>query len=175
MQAKSIPPLTEEQIKRFWEKVDRNGGPDSCWPWIGYVDNPGYGGFAIKQRYYRASRIAYLVGIGPFPTDLHVLHRCDNTKCCNPNHLFLGTDADNAADCMAKGRNTLGERNGVSKLTDEKVREMRRRYADGGISIRQLAREYGMTYSPVHLMLSGKAWKHVQDNLMPREEGQENE
>lgn len=91
--------------ERFWEKVDRRS-PDECWPWLGRARTSfGYGAFAIgRDRANRAHRIAWELTNGPVPVGLSALHRCDNPPCCNPAHLFLGTQADNIADMVAKGR-----------------------------------------------------------------------
>ena len=93
-------PLAE----RFWEKVDRSGGTDACWPWIGAIGVHGYGRVNLDGRSTGiASRVAWTLTFGD-PGDLGVLHRCDNPPCCNPAHLFLGTQLDNSRDMVAKGR-----------------------------------------------------------------------
>lgn len=92
-------PLAE----RFWKKVDRRG-PDECWPWTGATVQ-GYGRLNIDNRSVLAPRVLIEVEFGvPVPPHLRVLHHCDNPPCCNPAHLFIGTQADNVADMWAKGR-----------------------------------------------------------------------
>lgn len=103
---------------------------DGCWPWTGHKDKKGYGVFhPCRGRGQRAHRLMYghanNVSLGP--RDI-VCHRCDNPSCVNPSHLFLGTHADNRADCVAKGRQAKGEKNGRSILTDAQVVEIRRLY-----------------------------------------------
>lgn len=88
------------QIDIFWSKVDRSGGPDACWQWLGFRDRIGYGHFSHKL----AHRIAWIARFGGIPEGQQVLHHCDNPPCCNSRHLFLGTQADNMRDCVAKGR-----------------------------------------------------------------------
>jgi hypothetical protein len=91
--------------ERFWEKVDQRAD-DVCWLWNGRARHwAGYGMFHVgNDRAEQAHRVAYALAIGPIPSGLGVLHRCDNPPCCNPSHLFLGTQADNLKDMWAKGR-----------------------------------------------------------------------
>ena len=88
---------------RFWGKVKR-GEPDVCWPFQGCTSSWGYGIIQISGKGYIASRVAYALATEEEPGKFHVCHTCDNPICCNPAHLWLGTDADNVADMFAKGR-----------------------------------------------------------------------
>jgi hypothetical protein len=81
---------------RFWEKVDMQG-PDDCWEWTASTDRDGYGKFKAGKM-YQAHRIAYYLATNEDPGDLCVRHTCDNPPCCNPAHLRLGTNDDNAHD-----------------------------------------------------------------------------
>jgi hypothetical protein len=89
---------------RFWEKVKKSDTND-CWEWQSTTNNKGYGTISIKGRSRLAHRFSYEIHNGSIPNGLNVLHRCDNPLCCNPAHLFLGTQRDNIADMVAKGRN----------------------------------------------------------------------
>lgn len=92
-------PLAE----RLWEKIDKSDGPDACWPWTGGTSGRRkckYGSIDGKH----AHRVVWELINGPIPDELGCLHTCDNPLCCNPKHLFLGTQADNVADMVAKGR-----------------------------------------------------------------------
>jgi hypothetical protein len=99
-------PAIAKTAEDLWEQLDRK--PNGCWEWVGRTDDDGYGSLnrvVEGVRYQRAHRLAYRYGHGPIPTGMIVMHRCDNPPCCNPEHLKLGTTADNNADMVAKGRN----------------------------------------------------------------------
>lgn len=107
-----IPTISQDTIDRFMAKIVK-GGDDDCWQWLGCKCKDGYGIFSIpievmrynKKTYpYKANRIAYFIQHRVDPKEKIVCHTCDNPYCCNPNHLFLGTDADNKKDSIAKGR-----------------------------------------------------------------------
>ena len=94
---------------RFWEKVDKT---DDCWLWIGGRRPTGYGQFWDGTRNVSAHRWSYEALVGPIPEGLVTDHLCRVRNCVNPDHLFLGTRADNVADMLAKGRQAAGDRHG---------------------------------------------------------------
>lgn len=99
-----FPALSRDDY--FWNKVDKRGA-DECWPWKGGVDLDGYGQSCYKYRNQRAHRLAWEVVNGrPVPSGLNVCHSCDNPPCCNPGHLWLGTQADNMQDAVQKRRHS---------------------------------------------------------------------
>jgi hypothetical protein len=157
--SKHIPELTDRQLRNFWLKVSKRG-PDNCWEWLGYRNREDYGMFGLHPAgVFRAPRVMYYLATGVQPGGLHVCHKCDAPSCCNPAHLFLGTDADNAADRDVKGR--LGPREGVNngraKLTEKQVLEIRASNA----SLVTLAARYGVCYVSISQVKSHQTWKHI--------------
>lgn len=157
--------------RSFWYLVYQGAGPDSCWAWCGYLQRSGYGvtmqGSRVDgtRRTVLAHRKAWELTYGPIPDGVRVLHRCDCPPCCNPAHLFLGTQADNVADMDTKGRRRVlkGEASPAAKVTLETVALIRRRYAGGGISQQALANEYGLSQSGVSSLLRGESWSPTSD------------
>jgi hypothetical protein len=115
----------------FWSKVDRQA-PNGCWHWKLSMTGrpPGHGQYTYrffdKQQHFYAHRVAWVLTHGPIQGDLCCLHRCDNTRCVNPNHLFLGTQADNLDDARVKGRLVDGRHK--IKLSDEAVADIQATY-----------------------------------------------
>ena len=147
-----------------------------CWLWTGPLNNKGYGTHG-HHRY--AHRIAYSMAHGDIPDGMCVLHRCDNRKCVNPAHLFLGTIADNNTDMTAKRRNAWllhpelvrrGEEHHMAKLTDVAVNEIRL-LAAGGWPHRALAKRFLVSKSTVTRAVSGKTWKSLALKLRTAMEG----
>lgn len=155
--------LTKGYKERFWSKVQKTEG---CWIWKGGRHAKGYGIVRAKLLgENKAHRASYRMVFGDIPDGLHVLHHCDNPPCVRPDHLFLGTNYDNVLDKMAKGRakgaKLPGERHPMAKLTDDKVREIRTKYAAGGICQRELAEQYGVSTSMIGLITIRKNWIHI--------------
>lgn len=137
----------------FWARVDCSG---ACWLWRGYVKPNGYGTVSIHRRDVHVHRYAYQLTYGEIPPGLFVLHRCDTPTCVRPEHLRLGTHADNMADMKQKRRQAFGDRCTWAKLTTLKAREMRAR---AGERQSVLAADFGVSTSTVSLVLLGKTWK----------------
>ncbi len=155
-----------EPIERFGAKYEV--APDGCWRWTGVHNRDGYGSFWNGERFpgkegkrggpvmVLAHRWAFEFFCGPIPVGLNVLHRCDNPDCVNPNHLFLGTQADNVKDCIDKGRR--GKPIRWHKLSREVHEEIARRYELEGISQSELGAEYGITQAMVsHIVRRARA------------------
>lgn len=156
--------FTERQRCNFSNKVDK-GGPDECWPWMGCTDERGYGRLKLTVggvRMRRSHRVALLMIGVEIPEGMCVLHRCDNTTCVNPAHLFIGTHRDNMEDMSRKGRATkqCGVDTPWSKLDDDKVRAIRKRRKEG-VPFNKIASEFGVTEGAIIPICNGRTWKHV--------------
>ncbi len=141
--------------------------PTECWIFTGCTVG-GYGCIAAspprrKGKNLKAHRVLWEDANGPIPEGLDCLHKCDVRACCNPEHLFLGTDVENAGDRHAKGRDadTKGTKNGRAKITEEQAKEIRTMYAAGGRTQREIGVEFGINDQMVSRIVAGKAWKHV--------------
>jgi len=147
---------------RFWSKVDTSGGPNACWPWKASVDKDGYGYVRWGgKRSQKAHRAAWMILTGEdVPNGQCVLHTCDNPSCCNPKHLWLGTNKANIADKVAKGRQAWGERNGAVLLTGPEVQEIRC-LVRGGTSRVFVAKRMGVSKSCVDKIVTGQTWKRL--------------
>lgn len=133
-------------VPAFFELVKKT---DACWLWLGPTNQDGYGFYSTRA----AHRVSHEIANGPIPQGMSVLHRCDNPPCVNPAHLFLGTQADNVADCVSKGRR-------ATKLVPEVVAVIRRRCADGERQ-RAVAREFGVSDATVSLIVNRKTWEYA--------------
>lgn len=156
---------------RFLAKVNRITGPvykdlGRCWTWTGKVDKGGYGRIISKTKgTTKAHRLSWMLFNGSVPDGLCVLHRCDNPRCVNPSHLFLGTNLDNIEDRNNKGRSkgARGESSGTAKLTSAQVLEIRRRHRPRSArnSGAALAREFGVSQATISMLLRGLRWSFV--------------
>jgi hypothetical protein len=172
---KSVPSLSPEKTEEFWSLVDRSGGIDACWEWRGSRVEYGYGLFFVGKTSYRAHRVALTLADGPIHSGLLACHSCDNPPCCNPMHLWPGTDEENSRDMASKSRSALGDRNGsrlhrermtrgeqrpLAKLTASDVVKVRQLAAEG-VFHREIAARFGVSRSLIGQVVNGSIWKHV--------------
>lgn len=160
----------ERNISIFWSKVNKDGAipahsPElgNCWLWTAFCYPNGYGKRIWENGESYAHRVSWIINRGEIPDGLQVLHKCDVRNCVNPKHLFLGTQKDNMRDMINKGRMVIpprnGEKNSNSKLTIAQVREIRIRYAVGGISHKKLGDEFGISDGQIGYIVNYKGWK----------------
>lgn len=160
--------MNDSEFKRFSAKYIV--AYDGCWNWTASTNQKGYGRLKTTEGLISAHRLSYAHYIGPIDEGMHVLHACDNPRCVNPKHLWLGTNMDNVADCMAKGRVTgylhspvffkKGASNHIAKLTDKKVLDIRKRIANGEEQ-QALAKEYGVSKACVTKIHFRRTWTHI--------------
>lgn len=152
-------PFVERMISR-WAII---GAANECWPYKGrcFVKSKGgrmtYGRVELNKQRLRVHRAVWMIVHGDIPDGLCVLHSCDNPLCCNPSHLFLGTQADNIRDKMEKGRHRVvyGEDCGSSKITREIAQQIREIKG----TQRAIAARFGLSQGAVHAIRTGKTWK----------------
>jgi hypothetical protein len=153
-----MPPRILDIPNHFWAKVDIKG-PDECWPWEAGKMHFGHGSYAVYRKGIPAHRMAYKLAKGEMKSDQVVCHKCDNPPCCNPNHLFLGTKADNTLDRDRKNRQARGERCGNSKLTLSQVQEIRELYATGQYTHEALSKTYRCSDRNISDIVRFRTWK----------------
>lgn len=164
-----MPPKIKNLFAHVMAHCDRSGGKDACWPWLRSCNRKnGYGRVKFDGKQQLTHRIVWShARRREVPPGRRILHRCDNPPCCNPRHLFLGTQADNIRDMIAKGRArripSLGEANGMALLTAEAVRAI---YADNRPHI-AIAAQHGVSISCVRQIKRGVRWAHIKRGPKP--------
>lgn len=145
--------------RRLAERIDRSAGPDACWPFSG-CESLRYGAIGYRGKRIKSNRAVWFVTFGEIPKGLCVLHRCDNMRCCNPRHLFLGTDIENVQDRDTKGRGCRGERVNTSRLTRGivcKVRALLRKKVPVTEICKML--QFKVSSTTIYHIKNGKTWK----------------
>lgn len=156
--------ISPKTIEHFWNLVNKRN-PDECWEWQGADSGNGYGSFSIKSHSVLAHRFSWVIHNGTIPPGegYHgtcVLHKCDNRKCVNPHHLFLGTQHDNMKDMASKGR---GNGKATAKLTLQQVSEIKDILASPHhwpLTLRQIAKDYGVSHNTIWLIKHDLVWKN---------------
>ncbi len=146
---------------RFWPRVKKG---DGCWLWLGTCNKFGYGNFRLEGYEKGAHRAAWKITHGDIPKGMCVCHHCDNPRCVRPDHLFLGTRADNTRDAASKGRmrngDQRGEKNANAKLTAVGVEQVRMWKASGLPNI-QIAILAGVSDRTIRSIVTGMTWRYV--------------
>ena len=160
LKASPVPQLSARALVTFENTFipEPNSG---CWLWMKDWGSRGYGQFEINGRMYLSHRISYSTYVGPIPHGAHVLHKCDNPACVNPDHLYLGTHRENMRDMSRRGRGKpplfLGEACPWARVTDEMVRKIRLEKRTSTLA----APDYGIAASTFNSIRRGEKWSHV--------------
>ncbi len=159
---------SEADLKRFWSKVSKeNEWLAGCWEWTASLNTHGYGQFVLhpylRRIPFSAHRVSYFLAHKKLPQNIQVCHHCDNRKCCNPQHLFLGTHQDNVDDCVRKGRQTRtrGEAHGNAILTEEQVKQIRILNAVDKVRSVELSKRFKVSKSTICAIIYGNRWAHI--------------
>lgn len=150
---------------RFWAKVQKT---PHCWLWVGGSAHP-YGLIATERiragrwRTELVNRVSWKIAYGAIPDGAEVCHRCDNTRCVRPSHLFLGTHAQNMSDMRRKGRAVAlrGAAHANAKLSDAQVVEIVQQHRSRSMKIKQMCLLYNVSVGTVVSIVSGNGWRHV--------------
>lgn len=152
---------TTKVVARFFDYVQIT---KHCWLWLGHLNHNGYGLFRFNKGRGKAHRFSYALFVGPIEPGKHILHRreCGNPSCVNPNHLYMGTNADNVRDRMMWGKSRGYGLN--AKLSESDVLYIRKikKNLGGKYGLnRDLAKQFGIGAEQVRRISNGQAWKHL--------------
>jgi len=150
-------PTPAQRLLRGLKRDNKTG----CLEWQRSCINQGYGEFYANGSRISTHRFAWQLANGPIPDGLFVLHECDNRKCCEISHLFLGDHDANMADMVKKGRQPIGSKNPKAKLTETDIPVIRAKL-NNGFTRKHVAKEYGLTPEAIGNIARGDAWRHVE-------------
>ena len=148
--------------ERFKSRMSKNKTKIGCIEWLGFVNPYGYGTFWLNGRNYQAHRVSYMIFKNAELKNLYVCHKCDNRKCVNPEHLFLGSPKDNNIDMHKKGRNPnlKGTNHPLAKLTENQVKKIRNLHKKGNLQ-KDLAKIFKVTSNAINSIVNRKTWSHI--------------
>lgn len=151
----------QKVLKKILERIEID--INSCWNYKGCKILTGYGHMHFRGIDFYVHRAMYILTYGEIPKGMQVLHRCDNPSCCNPEHLFLGTVADNMHDRDSKGRNRFSKndyKNKSNKLTKEQIKEIKKSLLEGN-TVANLAKEYGVHYYDIYNIKINRSYRLI--------------
>lgn len=141
-------------------KGNTTPSPTGCWLWKGCCAQNGYGHVGYKGKIVSVHRLMWKLINGEISADLDVLHKCDCRRCCNPEHLFLGTASDNLMDASRKGRLRVNGKHPTAKLSAEQVISVRQQLREG-VAGRLLAKQYGVSYPVIFDIRRRRRYRHI--------------
>jgi len=151
--------------RRFWSKVNKKC-ESGCWEWMGAIRN-GYGCMKINKKTVDVHRLSWIIFHKNIPESLWILHRCDNHKCVNPSHLFLGTHSDNMQDMCSKGRHyfqrnpSSARKNSICKLRKNEIIQIRKLYKINKYTLKELGQIFHVSFTNVSQIVNFKTWKEI--------------
>ena len=168
--ASGVPVRRNDEFS-FWARVDRISSPNGCWHWTGGKKPNGYGCISFQSKRWLTHRLAYFLSNKIHPGDMFVCHSCDQPSCCNPSHLFLGSNSDNIIDATKKGRHKCNFKDdriervqsGVypsQKLTVENVNDIKT-LLSSGMTHKDIAKIFCVSRPTITCINSGRTWWHV--------------
>jgi hypothetical protein len=153
--------------ERIWSRIDKKG-PYDCWVWISGIGKNGYGYIKTrigprkegKNKYESAHRLVYTEVNGPIPEGMLICHKCNNRKCCNPSHLYAGTNQDNMNDKVRSGHSTFGSKNPKARLKESDIVQIRQLRSEGK-TLKSIAEQFNVHLATIGYICQGKRWTCV--------------
>lgn len=152
--------FSDKDIERFWSKVDKKDDTTACWEWKTGCFDTGYGMFSYKCKSIGAHKMSMMIYLNrEIENGKHILHSCDNRKCCNPHHLREGTHKENMEDRTERNKYNVGEKHFNSKLSNEDVNKIREEYQLGNTSYNKLSKKYNISKATIYQIITNKQRK----------------